>query len=133
MVLSDECYVEFTWAGDVPAGRTQPGRTILEHGTDGVVAVHVERGVAAFQATNTGEWVEFQDALGRTRTCMKKDLPELQRRDEELEVISRERAEPQQRRQDDEDEVSNKSLYSTITNFFSVVMVKSNNILFALL
>ena len=31
-VFSDECYVEFTWDG--------PGRTILEHGLDGVVAVH---------------------------------------------------------------------------------------------
>ncbi|MEZ5216524.1 MAG: aminotransferase class I/II-fold pyridoxal phosphate-dependent enzyme [Ilumatobacteraceae bacterium] len=31
-VFSDECYAEFTWA-DRP-------RTILEHGTDGVVAVH---------------------------------------------------------------------------------------------
>jgi aspartate/methionine/tyrosine aminotransferase len=31
-VFSDECYVEFTWNG--------PGRTILEHGSDGVVAVH---------------------------------------------------------------------------------------------
>ncbi len=31
-VFSDECYVEFTWAGR--------GRTILEHGLDGVVAVH---------------------------------------------------------------------------------------------
>jgi succinyldiaminopimelate transaminase len=31
-VFSDECYVEFTWAGQ--------GRTILEHGSDGVVAVH---------------------------------------------------------------------------------------------
>ena len=31
-VFSDECYVEFTWAG--------PGRTILEHGAEGVVAVH---------------------------------------------------------------------------------------------
>ena len=31
-VLSDECYVEFTWEG--------PARTILEHGTDGVLAVH---------------------------------------------------------------------------------------------
>lgn len=31
-VLSDECYVEFTWSG--------PGRSILEHGVDGVVAVH---------------------------------------------------------------------------------------------
>src|SRR5690606_21746435 len=33
-VLSDECYVEFTWAG---GGR---GRTVLEHGPDGVLAVH---------------------------------------------------------------------------------------------
>jgi succinyldiaminopimelate transaminase len=31
-VFSDECYVEFTWDG--------PPRTILEAGTDGVVAVH---------------------------------------------------------------------------------------------
>jgi succinyldiaminopimelate transaminase len=31
-VLSDECYVEFTWAG--------PPRSILQHGTDGVLAVH---------------------------------------------------------------------------------------------
>lgn len=31
-VLSDECYVEFTWDG--------PPRTILTHGTDGVLAVH---------------------------------------------------------------------------------------------
>lgn len=31
-VFSDECYVEFTWSGK--------GRTILEGGTEGVVAVH---------------------------------------------------------------------------------------------
>jgi succinyldiaminopimelate transaminase len=31
-VFSDECYVEFTWSG--------PGHTILEHGFDGIVAVH---------------------------------------------------------------------------------------------
>jgi len=31
-VLSDECYVEFSWEG--------PGATILEHGLDGVLAVH---------------------------------------------------------------------------------------------
>ena len=31
-VFSDECYIEFTWTG--------PPRTILEHGLDGVVAVH---------------------------------------------------------------------------------------------
>ncbi|HEV3400286.1 MAG TPA: aminotransferase class I/II-fold pyridoxal phosphate-dependent enzyme [Acidimicrobiales bacterium] len=31
-VLSDECYVEFTWDG--------PRRTVLQHGVDGAVAVH---------------------------------------------------------------------------------------------
>jgi succinyldiaminopimelate transaminase len=31
-VLSDECYAEFTWDG--------PARSILEHGVDGVLAVH---------------------------------------------------------------------------------------------
>jgi aspartate/methionine/tyrosine aminotransferase len=31
-VFSDECYVEFTWSG--------APRTILQHGTDGVVALH---------------------------------------------------------------------------------------------
>ena len=31
-VFSDECYIEFTWSS--------AGRTILEHGLDGVVAVH---------------------------------------------------------------------------------------------
>lgn len=31
-VFSDECYIEFTWSG--------PPRSILEHGADGVVAVH---------------------------------------------------------------------------------------------
>lgn len=31
-VFSDECYVEFTWDG--------PGRTVLQSGLDGVVAVH---------------------------------------------------------------------------------------------
>ena len=31
-VLSDECYIEFTWAG--------PGQTIVAHGLEGVLAVH---------------------------------------------------------------------------------------------
>ncbi len=31
-VFSDECYVEFTWDG--------PGRSVLQHGLEGVVAVH---------------------------------------------------------------------------------------------
>ena len=32
LVASDECYAEFTWDG--------PPRTVLEHGTDGLLAVH---------------------------------------------------------------------------------------------
>jgi len=32
LILSDECYVEFTWDG--------PARTILSEGTEGVIAVH---------------------------------------------------------------------------------------------
>lgn len=39
-VLSDECYVEFTWDGPVPPGRAHAGRSILEHGLEGVIAVH---------------------------------------------------------------------------------------------
>lgn len=39
-VVSDECYVEFTWDGAPRGSVSLPGRTILEAGTDGVVAVH---------------------------------------------------------------------------------------------
>lgn len=39
-VLSDECYVEFTWADPGGRGSGNEGRTILEHGSDGVLAVH---------------------------------------------------------------------------------------------
>lgn len=37
-VFSDECYVEFTWTQS--GGASGRGRTILEHGLAGVVAVH---------------------------------------------------------------------------------------------
>ncbi len=40
-----------------------------------------------YPAADEGErWVEYTDSLGRTRTCMKKDLEELKRRDRELSV-----------------------------------------------
>ena len=39
-VFSDECYVEFTWTGEPAVVGQPPGRTILEAGSDGVVAVH---------------------------------------------------------------------------------------------
>jgi aspartate/methionine/tyrosine aminotransferase len=38
-VLSDECYVEFTWRGPGAMGRP-PGQTILSEGLEGVLAVH---------------------------------------------------------------------------------------------
>lgn len=39
-VFSDECYVDFTWAGPAAGGDALPGRTILSSGSAGVVAVH---------------------------------------------------------------------------------------------
>jgi succinyldiaminopimelate transaminase len=39
-VVSDECYVEFTWVGEPPVAGVPPGRTILEAGVDGVLALH---------------------------------------------------------------------------------------------
>jgi succinyldiaminopimelate transaminase len=39
-VISDECYVEFTWDGEPAAGGPAPGRTILEAGPEGVLALH---------------------------------------------------------------------------------------------
>jgi succinyldiaminopimelate transaminase len=40
LVASDECYVEFTWQGEPVAPGSAPGRSILEHGTEGLLAVH---------------------------------------------------------------------------------------------
>jgi aspartate/methionine/tyrosine aminotransferase len=41
-VFSDECYIEFTWADPHPRSRPhdQPGRSILEWGSERVVALH---------------------------------------------------------------------------------------------
>lgn len=40
LVLSDECYIEFTWGGHTSGGSAQHGASILEQGTNGVLAVH---------------------------------------------------------------------------------------------
>ncbi len=40
VVCSDECYVEFTWAGDPVGAVARPGRSILRSGSSGVLAVH---------------------------------------------------------------------------------------------
>ena len=41
-VFSDECYIEFSWSDPYARDQAgcQPGRSILEHGSDGLVAVH---------------------------------------------------------------------------------------------
>lgn len=39
-VFSDECYVEFTWVGNPAVAGQAPGRSILQAGPEGVVAVH---------------------------------------------------------------------------------------------
>ncbi len=38
-VLSDECYIEFTWDGRYRTGET-PGATLLAHTTDNVISLH---------------------------------------------------------------------------------------------
>lgn len=38
-ILSDECYVEFTWTGTPVVAGQQPGHTVLESGPQGVIAV----------------------------------------------------------------------------------------------
>jgi succinyldiaminopimelate transaminase len=40
LVASDECYVEFTWRGEPVVAGQPPGHSVLEHGTDGLLAVH---------------------------------------------------------------------------------------------
>ncbi len=55
-VFSDECYVEFTWTGR--------GRTILEHGTDGVVAVHSLSKRSNLAGTRVGFYAGDADLVG---------------------------------------------------------------------
>lgn len=55
-VFSDECYVEFTWDG--------PGRSILEHGLDGVVAVHSLSKRSNLAGVRVGTYVGDSDLVG---------------------------------------------------------------------
>jgi succinyldiaminopimelate transaminase len=57
-VFSDECYVEFTWAG---GGR---GRSILEHGTEGLVAVHSLSKRSNFAGARVGFYAGDPDLVG---------------------------------------------------------------------
>ena len=59
-VFSDECYVEFTWDG--------PGRTILETGIDGVVAVHSLSKRSNLAGARAGFYAGDDDLVGYLRS-----------------------------------------------------------------
>jgi succinyldiaminopimelate transaminase len=67
-VLSDECYVEFSWSG--------PPSTILRHGTDGLLAVHSlskrsnMAGVRAGFYAGDGDLVRFLAEVRKHAGCM---------------------------------------------------------------
>lgn len=62
-VFSDECYVEFTWDG--------PPRTILEHGLDGVVAVHSLSKRSNLAGVRVGFYAGDPDLVGYLREVRK--------------------------------------------------------------
>ncbi len=62
-VFSDECYAEFTWDG--------PPRTILEHGLDGVVAVHSLSKRSNLAGLRVGFYAGDGDIVGYLREVRK--------------------------------------------------------------
>jgi aspartate/methionine/tyrosine aminotransferase len=62
-VFSDECYVEFTWAG--------PPRTILSSGVDGVVAVHSISKRSNLAGVRAGFYAGDPDLVGYLRELRK--------------------------------------------------------------
>ncbi len=62
-VFSDECYIEFTWDG--------PPHTILEHGTDGVVAVHSLSKRSNLAGIRAGFYAGDADLVGYLRELRK--------------------------------------------------------------
>jgi succinyldiaminopimelate transaminase len=62
-VFSDECYAEFTWDG--------PPRTILEHGLDGVVAVHSLSKRSNLAGLRVGFYAGDAELLGYLREVRK--------------------------------------------------------------
>ena len=63
LVASDECYAEFTWEG-LP-------RTILEHGTDGVLAVHSLSKRSNLAGVRAGFYAGDPDLVHYLRECRK--------------------------------------------------------------
>jgi len=63
LVASDECYAEFTWAG--------PPRTILEHGTGGVLAVHSLSKRSNMAGVRAGFYAGDAELVHYLRECRK--------------------------------------------------------------
>ncbi|MGI9577033.1 MAG: pyridoxal phosphate-dependent aminotransferase [Microthrixaceae bacterium] len=63
-VFSDECYVEFTWSGRPSVQGMPPGRTILEHGTEGVVAVQSLSKRSNLAGVRVGFYAGDEDLIG---------------------------------------------------------------------
>ena len=63
LVASDECYVEFTFDG--------PPRTILEHGTDGVLAVHSLSKRSNMAGVRAGFYAGDPELVHYLRECRK--------------------------------------------------------------
>ena len=62
-VASDECYTEFTWDG--------PPRTILEHGTEGVLAVHSLSKRSNMAGVRAGFYAGDAELVHYLRECRK--------------------------------------------------------------
>lgn len=62
-VLSDECYVAFTWDG--------PPRSILQHGTEGVIAVHSLSKRSNLAGGRVGFYAGDRDLVGYLREVRK--------------------------------------------------------------
>ena len=63
LVASDECYAEFTWDG--------PPRTILEHGTSGVLAVHSLSKRSNMAGVRAGFYAGDAELVHYLRECRK--------------------------------------------------------------
>ena len=63
LVASDECYAEFTWDG--------PPRTILEHGTEGVLAVHSLSKRSNMAGVRAGFYAGDAELVHYLRECRK--------------------------------------------------------------
>ena len=63
LVLSDECYCEFTWDG--------PARSILQHGTTGLIAVHSLSKRSNLAGVRVGFYAGDSDVVGYLREVRK--------------------------------------------------------------